>query len=188
MLKRILAREIAMPWSENDLAIFVNDKDAKRPPSVSVPRVDYKDLPNHANISSVLGPHKCCFLFLSSGEAVGHWIALLEQNGTVEVFDETGMGMDAFLSTMSPEARQRTGQTGPFLSHLLHESGKKVVVNKHVFQDYKKRGTNTCGRWAAMRVSCHFKGVDLATFTKLFGSSVSVGPDEIIALISMFVR
>lgn len=189
MMKRVLAQEIAAPFGENDLRILVNDKGATRPAAVDVPLVSYKDLPRHSTIDAVLGPQACCFLYWQTHSDFGHWTCLMKQGDTVEYFDPLGTkgGVDSLLEAMTPEWRQKSGQSGPFLSHLLHESGHKVVVNRFPFQKNAK-DINSCGRWSGMRLAAHFKKINLPTFTSLLSKKISLNPDEIIALVTMFVK
>jgi hypothetical protein len=189
MLKRVLKGELALPFNEEDLKILVNDKSAPRRNVVDVPLISYKDLPDYDTIDAVLGPQGCCFLYIQTKPSFGHWVCILRQGDTVEFFDPLGTkgGVDSLLEQMNPEWRQKSGQSGPFLSHLLHESGHKVVVNRIPLQK-NAEDINSCGRWSGMRIAAHLKKLNLKTFQAIFSKRNSLDPDEAIALATMFAK
>lgn len=196
---RLIDKELTVPFSENDLRLLVNDKDAERPAAVTVPIVDYSKLGQLSDISQVFGPQGMAILYWRTRPKFGHWTCLLTYKRAgrrvVEHFDPLGMRVDELLTHLSPEFRRASGQDTPHLSLLLRraqDGGAEILNSGSRLQNVRDADTNSCGRWVGLRLCFHQKGVTLAEFQACFGagraSGAAMTPDKWAAALTAFVR
>lgn len=105
-------------------------------------------------------------------EKVGHFIALLKQDGYIEHFDPYGLNIEQELSI--------THEQG-VLKSLLEQAGK-VVTNQTQLQQWKD-DIQTCGRWCVARV--RMRDLNLREFIQFFKQSILTG-DQKVTLMTYF--
>jgi hypothetical protein len=129
----------------------------------------YDELCKYGSIFDIMNndnKHAFVLLYMSK-RRFGHWTCVfLDDLGAIEVFDSYGIERpDDELELISKNFREISYQDQPYLSDLLHKSGKEIQVNDHQFQSYGE-GINTCGRWVILRLMC--KCLTIQEFIKEF--------------------
>jgi len=161
--------------SGNDILKFFNGK---------VKIVLYSDLRKYNNIDQLLNPYgRVAMLYYREKEPnyYGHWISLIKTNrNTVEVFDPYGTFIDDTLKSINTDFRKENYQYTPYLSKLLLEQKKYKVEYNDVPLQEMKQGTNTCGRWAIVRMA--LRDVPVEMFQKIF-SKKNKG-DDLVSLLT----
>ena len=107
----------------------------------------YGELSKYDDIDDVFGNNDFVVLLIQVRKNYGHWVAILKypENKTIELFDSYKGTIDNELSYVSATQKKLLGETRPYLSELIKESGWKQVVSPYRFQELKD-GINTCGR------------------------------------------
>lgn len=149
--------------SNHDMARELTGQDLKRL-CPYCPITTYADLPS-VPLQRVIGPTGCGFLFFiekDSPEAmVGHWLALLKQGNSLEVFDPYGAkngGDPWFLdhTFISKPSLVALKESAPIIHEWAAQNGLNASFNPYRYQ-VMHNGINTCGRHAAARVmNSHF--------------------------------
>ncbi len=94
----------------------------------------YSDLDNINSIDGIFNGKPTATILYQARENYGHWVALLKYNNTIEFFDPYGMNIDEELQYSEYNLRLHEGQIKPHLSHLLNDSGYKIIQNKAKLQ------------------------------------------------------
>src|SRR5580698_6185720 len=102
MIDRVVDLELSYPFSDNDIKLLINDKDARRPAEVSVPFVDYGQLSQMSGSEDLFGraPDNVVILYWKTRPQFGHWTALIRDPAkkTIEHFDPLGFPLDLLLT------------------------------------------------------------------------------------------
>jgi len=158
--------------SDNDLLLLTDNK---------VKILSYQQLEDFKNIDEVLEPYGAVIILYQKTKTSGHWISVLKQNNTIEIFDSYGIGLDHELE-FSPFNKARHGGIAiPHLTNLINASNYKIEVNKIKLQEDSNK-INTCGRWAGLRV--RFRDVPLNIFTSMFKNSKN-SPDYMVTSLTI---
>ena len=126
--------------------------------------ITYHELTDFENLEELLENHGSCVILYETHYDVGHWCCLFyvpQHNNVVEFFDPYGAKPDSELKFASYNLKNNK----PYLSRLLDETNLKIIYNKKRLQTWSKH-TNTCGRWAGLRV--RMKTIPLKQFQDLF--------------------
>ena len=110
----------------------------------------------------------------------GHYIALFLRNDGVYYFDSYGLGSPDSYKEYTAYDQQYPN----YLSRLLKESGKPIIVNNYDYQSWSK--TSTCGRYSALRI--HLLGLDNNEFRSLFvgnNSRFLNNPDNVVCMLTL---
>lgn len=131
--------------------------------------VAYPDLAHYKTIDQAMGPSGCMALLYETKRSFGHWCAVFRSApDTISIFDSYGKFFpDDELKMISPAFRNESGQNGRLLSNLIRNTPKytKVVYNEKPLQKFKS-GSDTCGRWTALRLA--LRHIPLEQFRAMF--------------------
>jgi hypothetical protein len=123
---------------------------------------------------------RCIMLYLTESETSGHWICMLLKKGEIEFFDPYGEAPEAALKNIPEEELEEYGEDKPYLTHLLKNSGLKVIYNTYPFQK-DKADVNTCGRHAVVR--CLYAPYSLAKYKASIDKS-KMSPDDFVSALT----
>lgn len=144
----------------------------------------YSDLERFKNINQVLGLYGCAVILYQHEEDYGHWVTLFRVNDdTLEFFDPYGIPIDEELKQSPFNTRRHQGAIVPHLSHLIDQSGYKLIQNTRKLQSFKE-DVNTCGRWISLRVRWRY--VPLEKFVEMFSGTHFDGDFYVSALTLLF--
>jgi hypothetical protein len=140
--------------------------------------IRFQQLKEYSNIRQLLPKQRdYCVIFYQDdkqGETnIGHWTALLRYGDYFEFFDPYGLPQSKELSYISADKRALYGESFDYLTKLL-----KSTVHSYNHYDYQswESGTNTCGRWAILRIYAFKNGIiDQESFHKLMTSKMQGG-------------
>lgn len=172
----ILAKGGQISYSEEDMRRLCEGK---------VRVIPYSQAQQAANIEDLLGPHGAAIILYETEPNYGHWVAVFEAGPRMlEFFDSYGNPPDTQLKLVPAAFRPQSGQTAPFLSQLIKQSGRysHVIWNNARLQKTGP-GTSTCGRWCALRVCC--RNIPLKTFQRWF-TGQRLSPDMYVTALTMF--
>jgi hypothetical protein len=142
----------------------------------------YSDLKNYTfkNLLKGVGDHQVILLQTLS-KVQGHFVAVFERADGVYYFDSYGLG-----SPDSYKDYTKYDQQFPnYLSKLLRESGKPIIVNNYDYQSWNP-STSTCGRYSALRI--HLIGLNNVEFHSLFvgnNSRFLNRPDQLVTILTL---
>jgi hypothetical protein len=184
----LVRKELALPFSENDLRTLVSASDAPKRRVHDVPIVAYKDIPRIRSIPELLGAEGTCIIWYQTGDNMGHWTSLVRIGPKkLEFFCPYGMSIDKQLAMIPVDYRMRTGQQAPHLTNLINSQGWAVVSSGMKLQKMKS-GVSSCGRFVGIRIAMYQQGIrNLSDFQHLFVNQ-KLTPDEYAALLSMAIR
>lgn len=169
--------------SSEDMRKSLSDKDIKElcyPAKVKV--VEYKELANKGNIDELLDRYDALILLYTTGKDFGHWVTIFPvSNSKIEFFDPYGIKMDGELKFVPEDRKIIDHEDYPHLTRLLVNSRYKDIVYNTTKLQKLKKGINTCGRWACVRVK--FRKVPLNIFLKSF-KGWSFSPDQMVVGLS----
>lgn len=167
----------------------LSDTDLSRICEGKVNILKYERLKDMRSINEALGVHGACIILYESEENFGHWVALFvskEQPNTLEFFDSYGIKPDSELKLIPDYFREKSGQSQPHLTYLIQASPEwKTLLYNEVDLQSTKGNTNTCGRWAALRIMT--RSIGLTTFQGLFVGQ-HFDPDWYCALLTLFAK
>lgn len=151
--------------------------------------VKYDRIKGMRSVNDLLGVHGACIILYESEENFGHWCSLFvskEQPNTLEFFDSYGFKPDSELKMIPDYFREESGQSKPHLTYLIEKSPDfdTLMYNEIDLQSMKK-DTNTCGRWAALRVMT--RDIPLVAFQKMF-TDQTFKPDWYCSLLTLFAK
>lgn len=165
-MDKIVEMAKSEPFTNEDIMKICNNK---------VTILKYQDLtsirPGDGAIDRVIGPHKAAIILYETAEDWGHWIsffAVPNSPGEYEFFDSYGLTMDAELKFMDSYYRKISStEKVPHLTYLVSTDSKisRIYWNQVDLQSTRK-DTNTCGRWASLRVM--LREIPLDTFQNMF--------------------
>jgi hypothetical protein len=185
-MDRLLKAVVEDPLSDEDIAYITKGK---------CNIMKYEQLASLNSLDEVMYPHGACILLYETEKNFGHWVALIKEPGSgkdkqknvVEFFDSYGVAPDEELRMVPEYFRRSSGQTldkktgGGILTELIDASPYQIQWNQVDFQEDNK-STNTCGRWAALRVL--WRAVSLDKFQN-FLLNQKLTPDMYVAALTM---
>jgi hypothetical protein len=147
-----------------------------------VPITEYEDL-GTKRLADVVDGQGRGIVFFTEKETptakVGHWLGIVRQGKTAEMFDPYGGKGDPWQKDhtwISARTAGKLHEDRPLLAQMLAQSGLQVVCNPHRLQAMRK-GINTCGRHVVVRLWNHDKPIDAyAEWLTEQGN-----PDEVVA-------
>ena len=165
-----IVKEMAKPLSDKQILSLTKHK---------ARLVTHDEIGNFSSIEELLGRHGACIILYvtklipETNTAFGHWCGVFKAPWIdgYSYFDPYGNVPDDVLQFMTPEAIQQYGNT-PNLSHLLLDSGKKVVYNDAPLQHHLK-GDAICGRLTGLRIA--LREMDGKQFASLMKSYEGAG-------------
>jgi hypothetical protein len=171
------------------IAEALSDADLSRICEGKVNIIKYERLKDMRSINEALGVHGSCIILYESELNFGHWVSLFvskEQPNTLEFFDSYGLKPDSELKLIPDYFRERSGQSKPHLTYLIEQSSdwKTLLYNELDLQSMRK-DTNTCGRWAALRIMT--RDIPLDKFQRMFIDQ-HFDPDWYCSILTMFAR
>lgn len=129
----------------------------------------YPDLSKFSSLEELLHPYGVTFILYlwHVNPTFGHWVVLIDGPEFIEYFDPYGLPPDAWLDELEEPFKTESGQGKPLLTKLLvdYDGPKELTYNEFQFQALNK-GTQDCGRWAALRGL--LREISLKEFKKLF--------------------
>jgi len=144
----------------------------------------YEDLENVNDINDVLSPHDAVIILYQTAENFGHWVTLLKDGNTIEFYDAYGLNVDEELNLDNEfHKRIHEGKIVPHLSHLINQSGYKVIFNRERLQS-KLSDVNTCGRYCALRV--RLRNYSIEKFNGLWKNNKHYSPDWFVSATTLF--
>ena len=153
----------------------LTDDDLKR--YKKVPVLLYRELAKYKDIKDI----GKCFILLYPGKTDpcnGHWTAIINRGGVIEHFDPYAYSVDDELNFSNLKYPKLLTEL------LLRSKGiRRVECNKLPLQE-RKKGINTCGRWALIR--CMMADMPLSKFTELFKRQ-PMSPDMWVTAITLFI-
>lgn len=177
--------ESLLKQTEKDKQISLSDKDLLALVDGQAKVVMYQDLHKFNNITELLMPYGGIFLLYQASSNFGHWVTVFTRNDTIEFFDPYGLFPDSELKWTDPDKRAKLNMDHTYMLKLLYEapSNYHIVYNDHKFQKMDSK-TNTCGRWAALRL--HYRNLTLEQFTRKFDlKKTSTGVnDDIVTMLT----
>lgn len=101
----------------------------------------------HMNLNQLTSKPTCIIIIFekNSQDPVGHFFTLLFKPNVIEYFDPYGFSIKQLY---------KITQQPPYLSNLLAQSGKKIIVNNIKYQQLKD-SIETCGRWCVARIKMY---------------------------------
>ena len=111
----------------------------------------------------------------------GHWISVIRQGDTFEVFDPYGFK----FKDINRELNIKHGEDPNVLTNLIKQSGYRVRFNHKKLQGLDV-DDNTCGRWVALRLA--FPNYTIHEFYKLlneFRLKYKIDPLELAVLTTL---
>ena len=129
--------------------------------------IEYNDLADYNEITHLLNKPIDFVIILieTTADNVGHWVALLRYDNTIESFNSYGEAPDVQKNTLISKAKNiEFGQTQNYLTNLLVKSDFNIIYNKLQLQKYTNNSA-TCGRWVTLRLLCLLnQNMDLKRF------------------------
>ena len=117
--------------------------------------IEYNDLETYNNeITDLLTkPIDYVIILIETiADNIGHWVALLRYDNTIEFFNSYGKAPDVQKNTLISKAKNiEFGQTQNYLTNLLVKSDFNIIYNKLQLQKYTNNSA-TCGRWVIIRI------------------------------------
>jgi len=115
-----------------------------------IPVLRYPELASMATPDDLFkGKKAAVLLFLTEGDSVGHWLAVLDRPDHYEVFDSFGVAVDGERRWLDKSKLVEFNESAPLLTELLARGNKPVVHNTTKLQN---DDADTCGRWVAARI------------------------------------
>ena len=115
--------------------------------------------------------------FRTEDNQTGHWIGILKQGDTIEVFDPYGFSPDEFKKKLG--AGNGLNPDMSILEELINNSGYKMTVNKVQNQSFSP-DVATCGRHSVMRLMFrHLNNKQYNQFLKQIKKQDGINPDEL---------
>lgn len=147
---------------DNSESIDLTGDDLRKICNNKLDIVPYHTLGNYKDIDELMGEFKSVILLYETRENFGHYVALfINGNNDLEFFDSYGFSPDQELKY----ATYNRINGIPFLTNLLKNYNKKVIINNERLQVFHK-DINTCGRWTSLRIL--MKNMALRDFINLF--------------------
>jgi len=142
----------------------------------------YSDLKNYTFKKLLKGVGDFQVILLQTLSRIeGHYVAILLRNDGVYYFDSYGLGSpDSYKEYTKYDQRYPN-----YLSKLLQESNKPIIVNNYDYQAWNPQ-TSTCGRYSALRI--HLIGLDNNEFHSLFVNNNSRflnRPDYLVTILTL---
>ncbi len=140
----------------------------------------YPELSEFKNIDQALGPNKAMIVLYETRKDYGHWTCIFKHHDDlIEHFDSYGVRPDDELKFIDENFRQENNEKRPHLSFLLSKwlsksKNRKVIYNAYNLQKMKS-GTNTCGRFVAMRLL--LRDIPLQQFISFLNNELSKKKD-----------
>jgi hypothetical protein len=162
------------PFSDNEILTLVDGKSNL---------VIYPDIERYSNIDELLGRHECCIILYVTKDTKkltsGHWTCLFKiDNKTLEFFDPYGNAPDTQLSKCIHKI--------PLLTDLIMRSQYNIVYNKSKLQSINNHNSSTCGRHCGMRIQ--LRDIPIQTYSKLLTSIKGLLPDQLVTLMTAFLK
>ena len=133
--------------------------------------IEYNDLADYNEITDLLTkPVDYVIILIETiADNIGHWVALLRYDNTIESFNSYGEAPDVQKNTLISKAKNiEFGQTQNYLTNLLVKSDFNIIYNKLQLQKYSNNSA-TCGRFCVTRILCLLKdNMDLKRFLEFF--------------------
>jgi hypothetical protein len=168
-----------------ELTKQVSDDDLKRIGLTNI--IKYGELRKYGGLIHMLPEvGSYMIILIESKYNSGHWTCLYRKSrNLIYYFDSYGTGIDGELKYISPEERQRLGESEKILTEFVNNLpiGIRVQSNK---VDYQKDSPNvaTCGRHVMFFLMCMLKhDLTMTQYQKLIKSGVmqtGKSPDELI--------
>jgi len=142
----------------------------------------YSDLKTYTfkKLLKGVGDHQVILLQTLS-KVEGHFVALFQRSDGIYYFDSYGLGSpDSYK-----EYTKYDEQFDNYLTKLLKESGKPIIVNNYDYQSWNP-GISTCGRYSALRI--HLLGLNNVEFHSLFvgnNSRFLSKPDYVVCMLTL---
>ena len=118
--------------------------------------IEYNDLADYNEITDLLTKPVDYVIILieTTADNVGHWVALLRYDNTIEFFNSYAEAPDVQKNTLISKAKNiEFNQTQNYLTNLLVKSDFNIIYNKLQLQKYSNNSA-TCGRWVTLRLLC----------------------------------
>jgi hypothetical protein len=112
----------------------------------------YHELENVDSVDEILGENLGCIILYQSTMNSGHWCCLFRDGNTCYFFDSYGYNIDEELQYSEFHMRRHKNILVPHLSHLLEQSGYKVISSPYKLQTDKNQD-QTCGRFTGSRLA-----------------------------------
>lgn len=127
----------------------------------------YSELEKYKTLDDALGKYGALvLLYQTKSKNYGHWVAVFKVNkNTVEFFDSYGIFPDDEIDFVPKNFRRVNYKKFRHLDQLLLDSHYKIIYNEYKLQS-DELGTNTCGRWVAVRLL--MRKVSQQKFAKFF--------------------
>ena len=120
--------------------------------STDLPKLRFSDQSlNHQGIG---------ILLWQWSENAGHWLGLIKNNNTVEIYDSYAFPFDKINEKLNSSMKISPN----VLLNLIKKSGYKPIFNKTRNQEIKL-DDSTCGRWVLLRLL--FKKYNIKEFNKI---------------------
>lgn len=136
----------------------------------------YPQIQEFETIDDLLGENGCCFLLFETerdnGMHIGHWTCLVksvddENNSSINFYDSYGFKPDDQKKRINKDFMDMIDMRDNFLTELLYKATNEfddVVEYNEKRQQGMKKGINTCGRWACLRIL--MKDISMNEFQK----------------------
>jgi hypothetical protein len=141
----------------------------------------YENLSKYNNINDILGENKGAVILFQNTQNSGHWVSIWLENNILHFFDSYGLAPDEELKYAEYNLRMHNNNKVPHLSHLIQNSGYKLMYNKYKLQKSLK-DTSTCGRWITYRLL--HRNLSCSEFSALFKNNKYYDPDFWITIIT----
>ena len=175
-----ITQEMAKPLSDKQILALTKNQ---------ARLVTHDEIKHFSSIEELLGKHGACIILyvtkiIHPNTMFGHWCCVFKApwvNG-YSYFDPYGNKPDDVLKYMTPEAIEKCGNV-PDLTHLLLDSGKKVVYNDAPLQHHLK-GDAICGRVTGLRLALReMDGRQFASLMKSYEAS-GITSDDLATLLT----
>ena len=134
----------------------------------------YHDLASVGSLQTLTQEYGACIILYETKKNFGHWVCLIDQGDFFEFFDSYGFSPDQ-------ELKYAVYDNTPYLTRLIQNSKKPVRANKVRLQSVVE-DTNTCGRWASVRV--RMRHIPIQKFVSLFKNNKAYTPDFFVSAIT----
>ena len=159
----------------------LSDEDIRKILGEDIKILTYADLAKVDNINEIFDRKgRCILLYLTMSESSGHWVCLLRKPTYIEYFDPYGEVPNEPLETLNPIKRYAFGESKPYLTNLMKESGSAVIYNTFPFQK-DRADVNTCGRHSVVR--CLYAPYSLEQYKKVIDMS-GMSPDNFVSALT----
>ena len=121
--------------------------------------------------------------FRTEDNQTGHWIGILKQGDTIEVYDPYGFHPEDFKMKLG--AGNGLNPDMSILEELINRSGYKMITNNQRNQSLSP-DVATCGRHSVIRLMFrHLNNKQFNKFLKEINHSTGINPDELATGLTM---